>query len=200
MANAGPSRSKPVQWRWAAAILFSLFANSFVAGLFWELRETPIYEAAPSTAVHLMPRLALPRRRSQPPRRRPARPAPLAIRTSLAPAASPGAPAPVEPTAPIAAPPGEADVANLSRALRGALGCNLAHLTEAERTVCAERLAANRPATATPLNLDPHLRYASDPEPYLTRMPKNGCKVRATGDTVQGQHGVAAGVSCAWSF
>jgi hypothetical protein len=48
---------------------------------------------------------------------------------------------------------------------------------------------------------DPHGRYAGDPEPYLTRMPTNGCKVRAAGDTTGfGDHGVAAGVTCGWSF
>jgi hypothetical protein len=52
-----------------------------------------------------------------------------------------------------------------------------------------------------PINLDPHGRYLSDPEPYLTRMPKNGCKVRAAGDAgPMGQQGVAAGISCGFSF
>lgn len=98
-------------------------------------------------------------------------------------------------------PPGGADVANLSRALRGRFGCDLAYLTDAERAACATNLAATRPTTPTPLDLDPHGRYASNPEPYLTRMPKNGCKVRAGGDAVpMHQQGVAAGVTCAWSF
>jgi len=97
-------------------------------------------------------------------------------------------------------PPQGVDVAQLSRALRRVLGCNLTHLTDAEGAACAENLAANRPTTPTPLNLDPHLRYVSDPEPYLTQMPKNGCKVRASGDAVLGQHGVAAGISCGLSF
>ncbi len=51
------------------------------------------------------------------------------------------------------------------------------------------------------LNLDPRGQYAENPEPYLVRMPKNGCKVRAAGDAgPMGQQGVAAGVTCAWSF
>jgi hypothetical protein len=80
-------------------------------------------------------------------------------------------------------------------------GCDRAGLTDAERASCGMRLAANRPTTPAPLNLDPHGRYVSDPEPYLTRMPKNGCKVRAAGDaTPFGEEGVAAGISCGWSF
>ncbi len=92
-------------------------------------------------------------------------------------------------------------MANVSGALRGVFGCNLPDLTDAERTACGERLAANRPTIPTALNLDPHGRYVSNPEPYLNRMPKNGCKVRAAGHaTPFGKEGVAAGVSCGWSF
>jgi hypothetical protein len=79
-------------------------------------------------------------------------------------------------------------------------GCDLPHLTDAERSACAGRLATNRPTRPTPLNFDPHGLYVRDPEPYLTRKPKNGCKVMAGGDTAAGQHGVAAGVGCNWSF
>jgi hypothetical protein len=201
MAHVSASRSKSAPWRWAAAIVFSLSANGLVAGLFWELRGTPLYESAPATVIEILPRPTWPRFNSETPRRPPARSPRLAVRPFLAPAASPSAPTPVVPSAPDVVPPDSADVANLSRTLRGVLGCDLSHLTDAERAKCATRLAANRPATPTPLNFDPHLRYASDPEPYLTRMPKNGCKVRAAGAaTPFGQQGVAAGVSCAWSF
>ena len=202
MASVGASRSKSATWRWAAAIVFSLSANSLVAGLFWELRVTPLYETAPPPIVQLMPRPTLPRRRPETKKHPPARSAPLAVRPSSAPA-TPSATAPLVPSAPTAAPPDGADVANLSRALRGRFGCNLAQLTDAERVTCASRLAANLPTTPTPLDLDPHGRYVSDPEPYLTRMPKNGCKVRASGDTAGGpgaKHGVAVGVGCGVSF
>ena len=89
-------------------------------------------------------------------------------------------------------------------ALRKWVGCaqpGAPWMTDADRAACAVRLAVNRPTTPTPLNLDPLGRYVSNPEPYLTRMPKNGCKVRAAGDAgPMGQQGVAAGVSCALSF
>jgi hypothetical protein len=203
MVNAGAARSKSAPWRWAAAIVFSLCANSLVAGLFWELRVTPFYESAPPPIIQLIPRPTLPRRSSETPKRTPAHSAPLAVRPSSAPVTTSTATAPIVPSAPTALPPDRADVANLSRALRGLFGCNLAHLTDAERAACASRLAANLPTTPTPLNLDPHGRYVSNPEPYLTRMPKNGCKVRASGDTAGGpggKHGVAMGIGCGVSF
>jgi hypothetical protein len=200
MTNAGASRSKSAPWRWAAAIVFSLCANSLVAGLFWELRVTPLYESAPPAFIQLVPRLTLPRPRSETKKHPPARSAPLAVRPSSVPVATPGATVPLVPSAPTAAPPAGADAANLSRALRGRFGCNLAHLTDAERVTCASRLASNLPTAPTPLNLDPQGRYVTDPEPYLTRMPKNGCKVRASGDSDRGQHGVAAGIGCGVSF
>jgi len=199
MAHVGSSGSKSARWRLAAAVVFSLGVNSFVAGFFWQLRLAPVYDSTPATVVQFVPRLTLPRH-SEPTRRHPARSAPLAVRPPLAPVATPGAPAPVAPSAPAVAPPAGAEVANPSRALRGMFGCKLAHLTDAERAACAARLAANLPASPTPLNFDPHGRYVSDPEPYLTRMPKNGCKVRASGDAVMGQHGVAVGVGCGVSF
>ena len=199
MANAGPSRSKQARWRWAAAIAFSLFVNSLVVVVFWELRLAPVYDSAPPVVVRLMTRLASPRSSAAATKHAQARSASLAFRPALAPA--PSAPASATPSAPKVAPPNGADVANLSGALRGLFGCNLPHLTDAERTACGGRLAANRPTVPTALNFDPHGRYASNPEPYLNRMPKNGCKVRAAGDaTPFGREGVAAGVSCGWSF
>lgn len=201
MANAGAARSKSALRRWALAIVISLCANSLVASFFWDLRLTPVDDAAPVTVVEFVPRQPLQRSSSQTPRHPSARSGPLAVRRSFAPIPTRSAPTPVISPVPTAAPPGGDDVANLSRALKGRLGCELAHLTDAERAACTARWAANRPTTPTPLNLDPHLRYASDPEPYLTRMPKNGCKVRAAGDAgPMGQQGVAAGVSCGWSF
>jgi hypothetical protein len=199
MGYAGAPRSKSAPWRWAAAIVFSLSVNSLVVGFFWELRLEPVHDTTPVAVVQLVRRLTLPRVSSQ--RHRAARSAPLAVRPSSAQVATPGTPPLVVPSGPTVAPPAGASVANLSRALRGLFGCDLAHLTDAERAACAERSAANRPATPRPLNLDPLGRYASNPEPYLTRMPKNGCKVRAAGDeALPGKQGVAAGVSCAWSF
>jgi hypothetical protein len=198
MAHVGPSRSKLGPWRWAAAIVISLSVNSFVVVVFWELRLAPVYDSAPPIVVRFIPRLTMPRFSSEAFKHPHARAAPRAFRPSSAPAPAPSAPASAASTG---APPIGADVANVSGALRGVFGCNLPYLTDAERIACGERFAANRPSIPTALNLDPHGRYVSNPEPYLNRMPKNGCKVRAAGDaTPFGKEGVAAGVSCGWSF
>ena len=79
-------------------------------------------------------------------------------------------------------------------------GCDLPHLSEADHAHCADRLAANRPTAPPPFNFDPHARYVGGPALDLTRMPKKGCKARASADSVEGQHGVAVGVSCGWAF
>lgn len=201
MANGGPSRSKPTPWRWAAAIVFSLFVNSLVVFVFWELRLAPVYDSTPPIVVRFIPTLTLPRSSFEAAKHPHARSPTPALRLSSGPTPAPRAAAAAVPSAPTAAPTNDADVANLSRALRGRFGCNLPHLTDAERAACGGRLAANRPAMPAALNLDPHGRYVSNPEPYLNRMPKNGCKVRAAGHaTPFGKEGVAAGVSCGWSF
>jgi hypothetical protein len=200
MANVGLFRPKPAPWRWAAAIVFSLFVNSLVVIVFWELRLAPVYDSGPPIIVRLIPRLTLPRYSSEPMKHPHAHSALRAFRPSSALTPAPTAPAPAAPAARTVASPNGADVANLSRALRRLFGCNLAHLTDAERAACAERLAANVPTRPAPFNFDPHGFYVRDPEPYLTRQPKNGCKVRASGDTAAHQHGIAAGVGCERSF
>ncbi|HZZ87512.1 MAG TPA: hypothetical protein VFE13_04165 [Caulobacteraceae bacterium] len=119
---------------------------------------------------------------------------------SPAPPPPPDSPALAVGPAPVA-PPTSPDLAGLSRALHAVLGCDQPHLTQGERIACGVKLAASRPTVPTALNLDPNGRYISDPEPYLNRMPKNGCKPRAAGRvTLFGKEGVAAGVTCAWSF
>ena len=201
MAVVGASRSKSATWRWAAAIVISLSANSLFVGLYWDgLRLEPVRDSTPAVVIQLVPRLTAPPHSLETPKFARARPASLAPRPLLAPTVIPSAP--FVPTAPTIVPtPGDAGLANLSRALRGRLGCHLPHLTDAERAQCVTRWAASRPTTPMPVNFDPLQRYASNREPYLTRMPKNGCKVRAAGDTTGfGDHGVAAGVSCGWSF
>lgn len=199
MASVAPSRSRPAPLRWGAALVFSLLVNSVVVVVVsWELRLEPVYDSAPPILVQFIPRLPAPRYSAQARQRPHTRSPPLAVRPSPAPTPGPRA---SPPAAPALAPPNEADAANLSRVLHGLFGCNLPHPTDAERAACGELLAANRPAIATALDLDPHGRYVSNPEPYLTRMPKNGCKVRAAGHATSfGKEGLAAGVTCAWSF
>lgn len=89
------------------------------------------------------------------------------------------------------------------RTLRGLAGCaHPARLTAEERERCETRRWAGSERDAGPLNLDPGGRYVENPEPYLVRKPKNGCRVRATGDVdPMGDSGnTRAGIGCAWSF
>lgn len=89
------------------------------------------------------------------------------------------------------------------RALRGLAGCDRpARLTPEERERCETRRWARPAPAAGRLNLDPSGRYVENPDPYLVRKPKNGCRVRATGDVdPMGDSGnTRAGIGCAFSF
>lgn len=106
----------------------------------------------------------------------------------------------------VATPNGEtAPAAGVRQALRGLLGCRhatLAGLSQEERERCQERLGAMVDQERGPkLDLDTRGAFARDPDPYLARKPKNGCKARAGGDVAPtGEHGAALGVGCAWAF
>jgi hypothetical protein len=84
--------------------------------------------------------------------------------------------------------------------LRGLRGCDLATREERERCE-AERWARAAPI-APRLNLDPSGRYAKNPEPFLLRRPKDGCRARMGGDVdVRGDDSnVRAGVTCVVPF
>ncbi|MBN9320004.1 MAG: hypothetical protein J0I28_09995 [Caulobacterales bacterium] len=101
--------------------------------------------------------------------------------------------------------PGQLD---LRQALRARAAClSNAPLTAEERERCRgfwDEAAARGTARGVPraLNLDPRGDYREEAEPYLQRMPTNGCKPRA-GGTPQpqfGNQGVAAGITCAFQF
>lgn len=176
----------------AHAALFSLLVSAGGRLPFqssWQVRPTEVWLAPP-----LVLRRPPAERLRLPARHRALRAAPASGSPALA-QSPPNAPTVV---APWPSAPG------VGAALRKWVGCanpDSRWMSEADRAACAERLAENRPTAPTLLNLDPHGRYVSNPEPYLTRMPKNGCKVRAAGDAgPMGQQGVAAGVSCAVSF
>lgn len=88
------------------------------------------------------------------------------------------------------------------RVLRGLTGCDHPRLlTAEERRACETRRWA-RAAPDPRLNLDLAGRYVENPEPYLVRKPKDGCKVRATGDVgPMGDSGHGrVGIGCAFSF
>lgn len=91
--------------------------------------------------------------------------------------------APDLPVAPRIAPPGDGALAGQAqRALQGLGGCERAGLSREDRERCETRRWASADAPAKRLNLDPSGRYVEDTEPFLSRRPKKGCRVRATGD------------------
>ena len=105
------------------------------------------------------------------------------------------------PQAPVPQTPGD-EASRLRSALRRGAGCehaDLLGLTAAERQACLDRLAKAQGGGAR-LNFDLRGGYAKNPQPFLERRPKNGCKARAGGDTApMGEQGVASGIACAWS-
>lgn len=107
------------------------------------------------------------------------------------------------PVAPRIAAPGDGGVAGRAQqALQGLAGCERAGLSREERERCETRRWASADAPATRLNLDPSGRYVEDAEPFLSRRPKKGCRVRAAGDTnAMGDSGNArAGFTCVIPF
>jgi hypothetical protein len=193
-----PARTGALALAMAAhAVFFMLFV--------WRLGSTPEPAAMPVMNVELSPPW---HDRTRSPRPRPPRTAGHARE----PAAS--GPAPRTDDRPAAAEErvtkGAADHEPdaVRQALRRGLGCRhagLLGLTPEERRRCEDRAAAAGPAERAPprLDLDRDGAFAAgrNPEPYLARKPKNGCKLRAAGDTTPaGDQGPAAGVGCAWAF
>ena len=180
-------------------LVMSLGAHVVVLGALMSQRhalspepETPVMEVLLAPPFHRRP-AAEPQRPEPPPRPHAARaPQRAPIQRNdpdlAAPAAAPGPPRPPAPPA-------------LRRALRGLIGCGTADLTQDERERCEARLAARDGRRAPKLNLDVHGDFDRDPDPYLARRPKNGCKARAGGDVdPAGKQGAAIGLGCAWAF
>ena len=176
------------------ALLLIVFALSFTS---WPaLSERPVLSLQLAPPLANAP-VAQPRhRRKAPPTA--ANPLPARIQP----------PTPDEPE-PIQAPqPPANDLGGGARqALRDLVGCThagLLGLSSEERQRCEDRMTAIRKASAPlQLNLDPRGFYAGDtnPEPYLVRKPKNGCKLRAAGDAGPGgQGGAAVGIACGKTF
>lgn len=88
------------------------------------------------------------------------------------------------------------------QALRGLAGCDSPRLTREDRERCETRRWAADGGADPKLNLDLHGRYAESTEPFLSRRPTKGCRVRATGDVSPGgdDGNVRAGVTCVVPF
>ena len=181
-------------------LVMSLGAHVVVLGAFMVQRhglspapETPVMEVLLAPSLHRRPVAEPPQRREPPPRPHAARaPQRAPIQRSDPDVAAPAAvPGPPRPPAPLA----------LRRALRGLVGCGMADLTEDERERCDARLSARDGRGPPKLNLDVNGDFDRDPDPYLARRPKNGCKARAGGDVDSaGKQGAAIGLGCAWAF
>lgn len=164
------------------------------------LAKSPTYAESPTIDVVLV-RPARPAPTSRPAPRS----TPLQVRAHRSATPSPTiAPAPL-----LQPPPGVADLgradetsANGQRTLRALADCDGPRLDPGDRERCEARRWARAGSGASRLNLDPSGRYVENPEPYLVRRPKNGCRVRATGDVhPMGESGNArAGVTCVVPF
>ena len=186
-------------WGVAGSVAAHLVVLAFAL---WSLRTPGPPPEPRAVQVELAPpSLPLVRRFPRPAPRRPA--GPFRVPPRAVTAAGHASPEPS-----FAPSPAEEDAAGAARAtLRSALGCAHADflgLSPEERQHCQEKAAGTRKsAAALALNLDPRGLYVRDPdaEPWLVRKPRNGCKVRATGDHgPMGEQGVAAGMTCGKTF
>ena len=173
-------------------VLLVIFVQSL--GSWAPFTDGPVMtvELAPQPHAHASHPTSLPRRKRKVTRaganRSPEPPAPDShetIRASPPPAAAPGGGA--------------------RQALRYLVGCENAAffgLTPEERRHCEDQVIAQRSAsTSLQFNLIPRGQSVGDPEPYLNRRPRNGCKVRAAGvKAPMGQEGPATGITCARPF
>jgi|GraSoiStandDraft_4_1057263.scaffolds.fasta_scaffold216353_3 hypothetical protein len=186
----------------SGAFAASVAAHAVLFGLLvWHLGRTPERAEPPTMNVRLVapprarppdaktPSRSVAHQRAPAPEVIPARPALLEVPPTVAPRLA-------EP-----APPGGAQPA--LRALVGCQHADLLQLSSKERDRCQDRFAA-APAVAPPsVNLDKDGRFAAgqNDEPYLSRRPTKGCKVRTVGDQApSGEQGGAAGVQCVFKF
>ncbi|ODT84757.1 hypothetical protein [Phenylobacterium sp. SCN 70-31] len=97
---------------------------------------------------------------------------------------------------------GESRAGGPSGGLRGLRDCERAGLSRQAREACETSRWAGAQAAPARLNLDPAGRYAEPLEPFLSRRPTRGCRLRATGDAdARGDSGHArAGFTCVVPF
>jgi len=207
MADVMIDRRRGVARDRSLAIALSVAAHvlAFLA-LFWKFGASLAYPETPVINVELAPwsrASPAPPPPVKPPKAKPVR---NPIRPNLPPVLaqplSEARPADAVAQAPVPQAPGD-EASRLRNALRRGAGCehaDLLGLTAAERQACLDQLAKAQ-AGAARLNFDLRGGYAKNPQPFLERRPKNGCKPRAGGDKApMGQEGVAGGLTCAWSF
>ncbi len=139
----------------------------------------------------------------RPPPNGPVLPARTNLEHSIPRAAASPASDSAEPLTPGAASPSKDDaMAGARRALGGLNSCDQKQLTREEREQCQAQKWAHTAMPAPRLNLDPAGRFAKNPEPFLSRRPEEGCRIRLTGDVdAMGDNmNSRAGVTCVKRF
>ncbi|MDB5433336.1 MAG: hypothetical protein JWP35_4452 [Caulobacter sp.] len=207
LADRKPKRAR----RWWGLGLAAALHVAMIGGLMLGIRVVDAPPGPQIIEVELAPAW-----RPRPPARTAfvqaaSRPSEIQIRPAPPPADAPSPPPSVlSPAPPPMAPPASGFDPGL--ALRGSVGCGNAdflQLSAAERQGCERRMARAGPGRALPLALDPAKRAAftadQGREPFLTRRPKKGCRVRAQMSEVAPpggaeQHDVTVGVACVIPF
>jgi len=186
--------------RWAALVASGLIHVALVAWLIFGATAIPPVTPTPHLEITLTapPRPKRVDRPSPPPARRATSPldarSPATTNPSAAPTTAAASPQPSR--------IGQDDIAARVRQAIGARDCNRPGLSREGREQCeTQRWAGLAPSRIRP-NLDPNRRYIEDPTPYLVRRPKDGCRIRATGDEgpLGDDSNARAGVTCVVPF
>lgn len=192
-------------FRLAVLVASTLFHAALFAFLAHNVAEAPNHEEARTLKVSLVSPPPQPRTRRNPTNPSPPKvhglPGPTHPEKLVSPVAASPSAANVQPALGGAGRTGDEPRAGEQRALRGLGGCDQRRLTREEREQC-EAQAWSRAGPDIRLNLDPTGRFAKNPEPFLSRRPDKGCRIRLTGeDDPRGDDmNARAGVTCVKRF
>ena len=189
---AARGRSRRGAGRWVVGLVSLGVHAAAILLLLRSLAQEP-YVEPPVMEVALVPPPVATRPRPERPRSEPRKERPRARAPSLPPVAPPTDVAPRY----VEAQPGPGTLRPMIPGLRG---CE--SLSRAARERCREQRWAKEDRPPPKLNLDLEGRFAENPEPFLSRRPKKGCRPRVTGDVdPMGDSGNAiGGVTCVVPF
>lgn len=192
-------------FRLAVLVASALLHAALFAVLAHNVAEAPNHEEARTLEVSLVSPPPRPRIRRNPTDPSPPKdhglPGPTRPENLVSPVVAPASAENVQPAPGDALRPGDEPRAGPQRTLRGLGGCDQRRLTREEREQC-ETQAWSRAGPDMRLNLDPTGRFAKNPEPFLSRRPDKGCRIRLTGeDDPRGDDmNARAGVTCVKRF
>lgn len=195
----GRSSSRRAPLRPTALVVSALLHAGLAVLLGYFLSKTPTYTEPRAVQVTLV---APPARREAAPRTPREERRRLSPRPPVASASADVAPLPVAPAPVVAGAAVDGEAVRGQRVLQGLGHCDRAGLSREARERCETGRWARTGAATARLNLDTSGRYAENPEPFLSRRPTKGCRVRATGDAnAMGDPGNArAGFTCVIPF